>query len=91
LIALGLIPISNATENEERSIEDVLEHIYGESFGLEIISTSLLPHGSGLGTSSILAGCVMSSLGQSLGFDKAKDPSFLVRAVLNLEQLLRCV
>ena len=88
LIALGLIPI---TTNKNNRIEDILEHIFGEKIGLEIISTSLLPHGSGLGTSSILAGCVLSSVGQCLGLEQAKDPGFLINAVLNLEQLLRYV
>jgi len=91
LIALGVIPISDITENEDKSIEDIIENVYGEKVGIEIISTSLLPHGSGLGTSSILAGCVLSSLGQCLGFEKVKDRGFLIRAVLNLEQLLRYV
>ena len=93
VVALGVIDLSLINEQNEQSVCKILDHIFGndtldESFGLELISTSLLPHGSGLGTSSILAGCVICSLGQCLGLSKVNDPSFMIKTILNLEQLL---
>ncbi|RLW01216.1 hypothetical protein DV515_00008186 [Chloebia gouldiae] len=59
-----------------------------ESFGggFEVHTWSKLPHGSGLGTSSILAGAVMASLYRAAG--KAASTESLVHAVLHLEQRL---
>lgn len=54
--------------------------------GLEIHIWSDLPQGSGLGTSSILAGCVVSVLWTVSGQSFSK--SSLIHAVLYLEQLL---
>ena len=53
---------------------------------LEVETWSLLPHGSGLGTSSILAGTVCAAIAGALGC--AYDPPSLVHLVLQLEQLL---
>ncbi|XP_068812258.1 L-fucose kinase isoform X3 [Struthio camelus] len=59
-----------------------------ESFGggFEVHTWSELPHGSGLGTSSILAGAVMASLYRAAG--KAASTESLIHAVLHLEQRL---
>uniref|UniRef100_A0A8B9SCV9 Fucose kinase n=1 Tax=Apteryx owenii TaxID=8824 RepID=A0A8B9SCV9_APTOW len=59
-----------------------------ESFGggFEVHTWSKLPHGSGLGTSSILAGAVMASLYRAAG--KAASTESLIHAVLHLEQRL---
>ncbi|KFP19644.1 L-fucose kinase, partial [Egretta garzetta] len=59
-----------------------------ESFGggFEVHTWSKLPHGSGLGTSSILAGAVMASLYRATG--KAASTESLIHAVLHLEQRL---
>ncbi|XP_009953026.1 PREDICTED: L-fucose kinase-like, partial [Leptosomus discolor] len=59
-----------------------------ESFGggFEVHTWSKLPHGSGLGTSSILAGAVMASLYRVAG--KAASTKSLIHAVLHLEQRL---
>ncbi|KYO37017.1 L-fucose kinase isoform C [Alligator mississippiensis] len=54
--------------------------------GFELHTWSLLPHGSGLGTSSILAGAVMASLYQAAG--KSTSTESLIHAVLHLEQVL---
>uniref|UniRef100_A0A7M4E1V4 Fucose kinase n=1 Tax=Crocodylus porosus TaxID=8502 RepID=A0A7M4E1V4_CROPO len=54
--------------------------------GFELRTWSLLPHGSGLGTSSILAGAVMASLYQAAG--KSTSTESLIHAVLHLEQVL---
>ncbi|NXJ83259.1 FUK kinase, partial [Trogon melanurus] len=59
-----------------------------ESFGggFEVHTWSKLPHGSGLGTSSILAGAVMAALYRVAG--KAASTESLIHAVLHLEQRL---
>ncbi|XP_032557408.1 L-fucose kinase [Chiroxiphia lanceolata] len=54
--------------------------------GFEVHTWSTLPHGSGLGTSSILAGAVMASLYRAAG--KAASTKSLIHAVLHLEQRL---
>ncbi|NXI71651.1 FUK kinase, partial [Anseranas semipalmata] len=54
--------------------------------GFEVHTWSKLPHGSGLGTSSILAGAVMASLYRAAG--KAASTESLIHAVLHLEQRL---
>ncbi|XP_065497150.1 L-fucose kinase isoform X2 [Caloenas nicobarica] len=54
--------------------------------GFEVQTWSKLPHGSGLGTSSILAGAVMAALYRAAG-KTASTPS-LIHAVLHLEQRL---
>uniref|UniRef100_A0A8C3CCH5 L-fucose kinase n=1 Tax=Cairina moschata TaxID=8855 RepID=A0A8C3CCH5_CAIMO len=56
------------------------------SGGFEVHTWSKLPHGSGLGTSSILAGAVMASLYRAAG--KAASTESLIHAVLHLEQRL---
>jgi fucokinase len=56
--------------------------------GLELHTWSNLPTGSGLGTSSILAGAVMGALWKAGGIDSTSDD--LVHAVLQLEQMM-CV
>ncbi|CAL8360679.1 unnamed protein product [Lota lota] len=54
--------------------------------GVELHSWSLLPHGSGLGTSSILAGALLAAVYLSTG--RSYNPDALIHAVLHLEQLL---
>ncbi|XP_063052854.1 L-fucose kinase [Engraulis encrasicolus] len=54
--------------------------------GLELHSWSLLPHGSGLGTSSILAGAVLAAVYRATG--RSYDTDSLIHAVLHLEQTL---
>eukprot|EP00977_Amphora_coffeiformis_P019448 scaffold7257_cov177-Amphora_coffeaeformis.AAC.1 len=53
---------------------------------VEIISTSILPHGSGMGTSSILAGCILAAIAQSRGTPLTL--SSLIQLALQLEQRL---
>ena len=53
---------------------------------VEVVSTSLLPQGSGMGTSSILAGCVLASISQCRGV--SIPMTRLIHMVLELEQLL---
>lgn len=54
--------------------------------GLEIHSWSTLPHGSGLGTSSILAGAALSAVYRCTG--RSCDTNSLIHDVLYLEQIL---
>ncbi|XP_045193477.2 L-fucose kinase-like [Mercenaria mercenaria] len=67
-----------------QSLKEQLETKYDGGF--ELHSWTNLPHGSGLGTSSILAGVVMASLLKAAG--KSCDTTGLLHAVLYLEQLL---
>ena len=92
LFAVGLLSPSLVQNQPKLSIEDILQKELlvdkdGTRFGLEVISTSLLPHGSGLGTSSILAACVLASLGACIGLKDANDPHWLVQKVLLMEAL----
>ncbi|XP_071959092.1 L-fucose kinase-like [Antedon mediterranea] len=66
------------------SLADQLQSQYGGGF--ELHTWSDLPHGSGLGTSSILAGAVIAVLWKTSG--KSYDNSSLIHAVLHLEQIL---
>uniref|UniRef100_A0A670KG69 Fucose kinase n=1 Tax=Podarcis muralis TaxID=64176 RepID=A0A670KG69_PODMU len=70
-----------ASQNSLR--EQLMEHFGG---GFELCTWSRLPHGSGLGTSSILAGAVMASLYQASGHSTSVES--LIHAVLHLEQVL---
>ncbi|TSK13521.1 L-fucose kinase [Bagarius yarrelli] len=54
--------------------------------GLELHSWSQMPHGSGLGTSSILAGALLAAVYRCTG--RIHDTSSLIHAVLHLEQIL---
>ncbi|XP_076863002.1 L-fucose kinase [Brachyhypopomus gauderio] len=66
------------------SLEQQLLQLWGG--GLELHSWSLLPHGSGLGTSSILAGAALAAVYRCTG--RSYDTSSLIHAVLHLEQIL---
>ena len=54
---------------------------------MEIVSTSFLPRGSGMGSSSILGGCIISALAKCIGV-QSQDEDVLIKRVLLLEQLL---
>ena len=68
----------------KESLEEQLMSQYGGGF--ELHTWSNLPTGSGLGTSSILAGAVMAALWKCSGREFNDDD--LVHAVLHLEQML---
>jgi galactokinase/mevalonate kinase-like predicted kinase len=57
----------------------------GGARGLEIVTASRLPMGSGLGGSSVLGGALLHALGLAVG--REYDTSSLVHAVLKLEQV----
>ncbi|XP_053126958.1 L-fucose kinase isoform X2 [Hemicordylus capensis] len=68
----------------QRSLREQLAERWGG--GLELHTWSRLPHGSGLGTSSILAGAVMAALYRVSG--RSCSTGSLIHAVLHLEQVL---
>ena len=68
----------------DTDLKTQLSNRYGG--GLEIQSWSNLPHGSGLGTSSILAGTVLAALWTAVG--KVYQIRDLTHTVLILEQML---
>ncbi|XP_056595868.1 LOW QUALITY PROTEIN: L-fucose kinase [Triplophysa dalaica] len=66
------------------SLKDQLLQRWGG--GLELRSWSTLPHGSGLGTSSILAGAALAAVYRCTG--RSYDTTSLIHDVLYLEQIL---
>ncbi|XP_053558225.1 L-fucose kinase [Bombina bombina] len=68
----------------QKSLQEQLSEKYGGGF--ELHTWSDLPHGSGLGTSSILAGAVLAVLYEASG--RSADAESLIHAVLHLEQVL---
>jgi fucokinase len=87
LVYCGLVSVETITECAKDDLSSYLQNFCGVAdVGLEIATTSLLPHGSGMGTSSILGGCVLSAITQCVGIDtRGAD---LIHMVLMLEQLL---
>ena len=92
LICLGLALPETSQHQRKSKLQAHINRFCGASqdgdFRLEIVSTSLLPQGSGMGTSSILAGCVLAAVGKAIGRTDMDDPENLMYAVLMLEQLL---
>ena len=64
-------------KRQPESLADFLKQTYGSGFVLQTWSN--LPQGSGLGTSSILAGAVISSLWTVVGFKH--DTDMVIHAV----------
>jgi len=100
LICLGLVASDDVQQesNADTSLQPYINKFCGSNdhdLGLEIISASLLPVGSGMGTSSILGGCVLAAIGRCAGMDftsngskDADSDGQLIHAVLTLEQLM---
>ena len=78
LILTGIIP-----RNRQLSIRDLFSK---SGNGLELITRVDVPKGSGLGTSSILAGAVIVCLHSLLGYELSEEDVFA--QVLTLEQML---
>lgn len=72
-----------ASRGKERLSTLLAQHIGG---GLRVETWSMLPTGSGLGTSSILVGTVLAALGRACG--RAYSVCALNHAVLEVEQLM---
>ncbi|KAM5263136.1 LOW QUALITY PROTEIN: L-fucose kinase [Ctenodactylus gundi] len=78
-ICAGIVHI-----HSELPLREQLLHTFGGGF--ELHTWSELPHGSGLGTSSILAGAALAALQRAAGW--AVGTEALIHAVLHLEQVL---
>ncbi|XP_020752313.2 L-fucose kinase isoform X2 [Odocoileus virginianus] len=78
-ICAGVVSVSS-----ELSLREQLLRAFGGGF--ELHAWSELPHGSGLGTSSILAGAALAAVQRAAG--RAVGAEALVHAVLHLEQVL---
>lgn len=95
LVYLGLVSIDSIFKDGSHCIQSYLNKFCRrenvDDLGLEIISCSLLPTGSGMGGSSILGGCVISAIAKCVGILLDCDGDFsynIVHSVLMLEQLL---
>ncbi|XP_056137795.1 L-fucose kinase [Lampris incognitus] len=78
-VCSGLFSLSS-----KQPLEEQLLQRWGG--GVELHSWSILPHGSGLGTSSILAGALLAAVYRCTG--RTYDTNSLIHAVLHLEQIL---
>jgi galactokinase/mevalonate kinase-like predicted kinase len=91
LICLGFVNPSEV-RGRSGSLQSTIDSFCGVPGGtvarLEIVSSSMVPHGSGLGTSSILGGCVLAAMGKCVGIPFGSDYLDLIRGVLILEQYL---
>jgi len=111
LVWLGLCPVDYIQDNGRKmqSIQPFLQKFCqrggeDDGVGLEIISSSLLPTGSGMGSSSILAGCIIACIAKCIGVvldgiegndqhstsgsTETNGTNSLVHGVLMVEQLL---
>ncbi|MFN2130770.1 MAG: L-fucokinase [Anaerolineae bacterium] len=79
VVLCGLVPAGV-------SPQQALAEILGTSGGVRLHTQTSIPRGSGLGTSSILAGAVLACLGQLL--DCAPNQAALFDQVLCLEQMM---
>ena len=89
LLCLGFLsPEQILDEGSTVDLGECAQNFFGTDtpVGVEIISTSILPQGSGMGTSSILAGCILAAIAQCRGTPLM--PSSLVHLALELEQRL---
>jgi len=86
LLSIGIVnlPETNDVTSSSSLQKQLLVHTNG--CGIEIKSWSNLPTGSGLGTSSILAACIIAAAARVCGKHLSEDS--LVHAVLLTEQLL---
>ena len=75
--------VTGITHENLKSLDEIYEKLGG---GLELTTSVDIPNGSGLGTSSILAGTVIKAL--SLLQNKSFTENALFDSVLRLEQLL---
>ncbi|CAB9526965.1 L-fucose kinase [Seminavis robusta] len=101
LVCLGLISLeqlqASQGEADAPSLQDRVNEFCQSHNGdvvMEIAVTSLLPQGSGMGTSSILGGCVLAAVGQCVGIkhtttgDESDSSGNIIDSVSALEQIL---
>lgn len=88
LVCLGMVNIDDIHNN--RPLHPLINQFCGssEDVKMEIVVTSLLPQGSGMGTSSILGGCALAAIAKTVGRVDMEDEDHLIHSVLILEQLL---
>lgn len=84
LVFTKLVELKNNNNDDDESLSDQLERKLGGS--LELHTWTGLPHGSGLGTSSILAGCVLKALWRLMNVDVSNES--LSYAILVVEQIM---
>ena len=93
LLKAALVCLCMATEEQIQSkaeLQPLINRFCNHEGGnarFEIITASILPQGSGMGTSSILAAAVLASIAKCIGIGEL-DEDYLLHAVLMLEQLL---
>jgi len=92
LLKVALVVLGMVTEEQIHQSHDIQKLINNfcsslDNVRLEVVSTSLLGLGTGMGTSSILGACVLQNLATCVGIGKLDD-ELLIHAVLMLEQLL---
>lgn len=93
LLKAALVCLGMVSEEEMRMASiDLQERINdfcssAVNVRIEIVTTSLLGMGTGMGTSSILGACILQSLAESVGIGRLAHKC-LIHAVLVLEQLL---
>lgn len=87
LICLGMLSEEQIADSHD--IQTLINQFCSslENVRLEIVTSSLLGMGTGMGTSSILGACIIQNLAECVGIGKMDD-GFLIHAVLMLEQLL---
>ncbi|CAM9157891.1 unnamed protein product [Choristocarpus tenellus] len=87
VISMDTLPSLNPTSGQDsaNSLTNQIVRIFG-SGGLRVTSRSMLPQGSGMGTSSILAGALLSSVCIVAG--RPMSRSSLLHAVLKVEQMM---
>eukprot|EP00980_Cylindrotheca_fusiformis_P008613 scaffold1830_cov117-Cylindrotheca_fusiformis.AAC.12 len=87
MVVLGLLGENEI--NAQGNIQDRLNEFCSSQVNvrLEVVTTSLLPQGSGMGTSSILGGCTLRSIADAVGIRELRDDC-LIHSILMLEQLL---
>ena len=103
LIQLGFATPDSICSNSHTSIQSHLMSFcqsYQDDVGLEITAQSLLPTGSGMGSSSIIGGCILAAIAKCVGITldgmggahdervQINGTNSLIHSVLMLEQLL---
>ena len=104
LICLGLISVEalqhdqpeSSTHNLQGLVNAFCRSKEGNNVRMEIVVTSLLPQGSGMGTSSILGGCILAAVGHCIGIAHSTDvdqhnsgeSADIIDSVSALEQIL---
>jgi fucokinase len=87
LVCLGMVAEDQIQSNAE--LQPLINKFCGssEDVRMEIVTASLLPQGSGMGTGSILGGCILAAVARCVGMGDFDD-DILLHSVLMLEQLL---